>query len=143
MSLTAEDIKTLIQWLGSEGARAGLEYSNYSVTDFRNMAENQGVRIPARTKRTDVVDQLMFFADQKIDKTLDEMLAMTSDDLLSYFERTRPSRTELLRFLEKLDFHPGGEAQKSLYKYAARQISETGMFKRVARSDDRSTEKPE
>ncbi len=105
------------------------------------MAEAQGMKIPARTKRSDVVEQLMFFADQKIDKTLDEMLAMSSDELLSYFDRTRPSRTELLRLLEKLDFHPGSEAQKSLYKYAARQISETGMFKRVARPNARADER--
>jgi len=133
MSLSFDDIKTLIQWLGSDGARAGLEFSHLSVTELKNMAEVQGVRLPARTKRSDIVDQLMFLADQKIDKSLDEMLAMSSEELLAYFDRTRPSRTELLRLLEKLDFHPGSEAQKSLYKYAARQISETGMFQRVAR----------
>jgi hypothetical protein len=97
------------------------------------MAEAQGMRIPGRARRAEVIDQLMFFADQKIDKTIDDMLAMSSDELLAYFDRTRPSRTEMLRLLEKLDFHPGSEAQKSLYKYAARQISETGMFQRVAK----------
>lgn len=133
MPLSFDDIKTLIQWLGSEGARAGLEFSHLSVAELKNMAEVQGIRIPAKAKRADVVDQLMFLADQKIDKTLDEMLSMTSDALLAYFDSARPSRTELLRVLEKLDFHPGSEAQKSLYKYAARQIAETGMFQRVAR----------
>jgi hypothetical protein len=133
MSLSTEQIKTLIQWLGPDGARAGLDFSHFSVAELRNMAEAQGIRIPARTRRAEVIDQLMFFADQKIDKTIDDMLAMTSDELLAYFDRTRPSRTEMLRLLEKLDFHPGSEAQKSLYKYAARQISETGMFQRVAK----------
>ena len=133
MSLTTDNIKTLIEWLGLDGARAGLQYSHYSVGERRNMAEAHGVRISARTRRSEIVDQLMLFADQKIDKTIDEMLAMSSDDLLAYFDRTRPSRTEMLRLLEKLDFHPGSEAQKGLYKYAARQISETGMFQRVAK----------
>ena len=77
----------------------------------------------------------MLLADQRIDKTPDEMLLMSADDLMEYFETKRPSRTELLRLLEKLDFHPRSEAQKSLYKYAARQISETGLFQRVARSN--------
>jgi hypothetical protein len=133
MPLSFDDIKVLIQWLGSDGARAGLEFSHMTVGELRNMAEAQGIRIPNKARRADVVDQLMLFADQKIDKSLDEMLAMSSEELLEYFDRTRPSRSELLRLLEKLDFHPGSEAQKSLYKYAARQISETGMFKRVAR----------
>lgn len=133
MPLSFDDIKTLIRWLGSEGARAGLEFSHLSVAELRNMAEVQGIRIPSKVKRADIVDQLMLFADQKIEKSLDEMLAMSPDTLLAYFDHVRPSRTELLRILEKLDFHPGSEAQKSLYKYAARQISETGMFQRVAR----------
>jgi hypothetical protein len=132
MPLTFDDIKTLIDWLGLEGAKAGLEFSNMSVAELRSMAEVQGVRTPAKARRAQIVEQLMLIADQKIDKTLDEMLSMSSEGLLDYFDRNRPSRTELLRVLEKLDFHPGSEAQKSLYKYAARQISETGMFKRVA-----------
>ncbi|MGA8383225.1 MAG: hypothetical protein WB710_19050 [Stellaceae bacterium] len=140
MSLSFDDIKILIQWLGHDGARAGLEFSHLNVTELRNMAEAQGIRIPTKTRRADVVDHLMFLADQKIDKTLDEMLAMSSEGLLDYFDRTRPSRSELLRLLEKLDFHPGSEAQKSLYKYAARQISETGMFQRVARPSPSLTE---
>jgi len=138
MPLSFDEIKTLIQWLGFDGARAGLEFSHMSVGELRDMAEAQGIRIRARAKKSDIVDQLMLFADQKIDKSLDEMLAMSSDGLLEYFDRTRPSRHELLRLLEKLDFHPGGEAQKSLYKYAARQISETGIFQRVARQNTSS-----
>jgi hypothetical protein len=141
MPLSVEEIKTLIQWLGYDGARAGLEFSHMSVAELRDMAEAQGVRIRAKARRTDIVEQLMLFADQKIDKTLDEMLAMSSDGLLEYFDRTRPSRHEMLRLLEKLDFHPGSEAQKSLYKYAARQISETGMFQRVARPNASTGEK--
>jgi hypothetical protein len=133
MPLSFDEIKTLIEWLGYDGAKAGLEFSNMSAAELKDMAEAQGARIRARARRADIVEQLMLFADQKIDKTLDEMLAMSSDQLLDYFDRARPSRHELLRLLEKLDFHPGSEAQKSLYKYAARQISETGMFQRVAR----------
>ena len=110
-----------------------LEYSHYSVAELRNMVEAQGVRVAARMRRTEVVEQLMFLADQKIDKPINDLLSMSSEELLSYFDRTKPSRAELLRLLETLGFHPGSEAQKSLYKYAARQISETGMFQRVAR----------
>ncbi len=138
MPLRFEDIKTLIDWLGYEGAKAGLDFCNLSVSELKNMAEAQGIRVTSKARRTVVVEQLMLLADQKINKTLDELFAMSSNELMDYFERTRPSRTELLRFLEKLDFHPGSEAQKSLYKYAARQISETGMFQRVASTRPRS-----
>jgi hypothetical protein len=137
MPMNLDDVKTLVDWLGLDGARAGLETSNLSVAELRTMAEGRGLRVSAKARRTMIVDQILMFVDQKINKSLDEMLAMSLEELLAYFERVRPSRTELLELLERLDFHPGSEAQRGLYKYAARQISEVGLFQRVARSDVR------
>lgn len=123
----------LVEWLGPEGARAGLEAGSPNVGELREVAEAKGVHLPAKAKRSVIVGHLVRIADQRINKTMDEMLAMTTDELLQYFDRARPSKLELMGILEKLDFHPGSEAQKSLYRYAARQISETGMFQRVAK----------
>ena len=133
MPLTTEELKTLVEWLGAEGAEAGLEKSHLTVSDLRVLLEGQGKTLPSKVTRRDIIAELLFGATKRIDKTLDELLAMNGDELLTYFEKTRPSRTELLSILSELDFRPGSEAQKSLYKYAARQISETGMFQRVAR----------
>jgi hypothetical protein len=133
MPLNLDNIKTLVEWLGPEGAKVGLDYGHVRTAELKAMAEASGVKIRARASRSALAEQLVMFADQRLDKSLDEMLAMSSDALLEYFERTRPSRAELLRTLGQLDFHPEGESQRSLYKYAARQISETGIFQRVAR----------
>lgn len=132
MPLARENIKTLVEWLGAEGAQAGLEHSHMTIADLRVLLESMGKSAPSKVSRRELIAELLFGATKRIEKTLDELLAMNGDELLAYFEQARPSRTELLSILSELDFRPGSEAQKSLYKYAARQISETGLFQRVA-----------
>ena len=79
-----------------------------------------------------VIDTELILDENTIDKE-HFLYGFSNDELLDYFEQVRPNRGELLKLLGDLDFHPGSEAQKSLYKYAARQIAETGMFQRVAK----------
>lgn len=132
MPLSRDQIRTLIEWLGEDGARAGLDRSHFTVKELRSLAAELNANVPAKAARKDIVSAIVSKVDQRIDKPVQELLSMSSSDLLEYFERVRPNKAELLTILGDLDFHPGSEAQKSLYKYAARQISETGMFQRVA-----------
>lgn len=132
MPLTRDQIRALIEWLGEGGAKAGLEKSQYTVKELRALADELKADVSAKANRRDIVAAIVFKVDLRIDKSVQEMLAMSSSDLLDYFESVRPNKAELLSILGDLDFHPGSEAQKSLYKYAARQISETGMFQRVS-----------
>lgn len=122
----------LIDLLGEEGARAGLDRSHITVKELRETGISLDVAVAAKAARKDIVASIVAKVNQRIDRTKDELLRMSSSELLEYFEAVRPSKAELLSLLLDLDFHPGSEAQKSLYKYAARQISETGMFERVA-----------
>ncbi len=132
MPLSRDEIRKLIEWLGEDGARGGLERSNLSVKELRDLATELNATVPSKAARKDIVAGIIMKVDQRIDKSSDDMLTMSSNELLEYFESVRPSKAELLGILGLLDFHPGSEAQRGLYKYAARQISETGMFQRVA-----------
>lgn len=133
MPMTIEDVRTLADWLGEDGASAGLERSHLTVSELRELLEQMGKKLPSKVRRKDLVNEIVYGATKRVDRPVDELMQMGTEELLQYFELKRPSRTELLGILGELDFHPGSEAQKSLYKYAARQISETGMFQRVAR----------
>ncbi|MER8975446.1 MULTISPECIES: hypothetical protein [unclassified Mesorhizobium] len=133
MPITIENVRTLADWLGEDGASAGLDRSHLTVNELRELAAQTGKKLPSKTRRKDLVNEIVFGAIKRIDLPIDELMRLGAEDLLDYFETKRPSRSELLKILGELDFHPGSEAQKSLYKYAARQISETGMFQRVAR----------
>ena len=132
--MTMDNIKLLVEWLGEDGAQVGLDKSTLTVAELRNLLKEMGKEVPSKARRRDIISEIIFGATKRIDAPIEELLAMNADMLLSYFEEKRPSRTELLKLLGELDFHPGSEAQKSLYKYAARQIAETGMFQRVAHS---------
>lgn len=134
MPMTMDNIKLLVEWLGEDGAQVGLDKSTLTVAELRNLLKEMGKEVPSKARRRDIISEIIFGATKRIDAPIEELLAMNADMLLSYFEEKRPSRTELLKLLGELDFHPGSEAQKSLYKYAARQIAETGMFQRVAHS---------
>ena len=112
---------------------AALEHGNLTNTELLMLAEEVGCHLPSKTRRKEIVSEIVHTSTARVDRPLDSLLAMRWDELLEYFERVRPSRIELMRILADLDFHPGSEAQKSLYKYAARQIAETGMFQRVAK----------
>lgn len=132
MPLGRGELRQIIEWLGEDGAKSGLDRSRYSVKELREMATGLGLELPSKMNRKDVASAIINKVDQRIDKTVSELLSMSSDELLDYFEAVRPNKAELLAVLNDLDFHPGSEAQKGLYKYAARQIAETGMFERVA-----------
>ena len=98
------------------------------------MVEAHGVRVPARTRRSEVVDQLMFFADQKIDKTIDEMLAMSSDKLW----RTSTGRDRVARkccaCLRSSIFTQAARRKRVSTSDAARRSAKNGgSFQRVAR----------
>lgn len=132
MPITTDDLRKILDNLGESGLRAGLEASHLTVANLRQQAEAVGLKLPQKSDRKSIVAAIVAKLDQRIDKPIDELFKMTSDELLEYFENVRPNKSELLDILRGLDFHPGSDAQKNLYKYAARQIAETGMFSRVA-----------
>lgn len=133
MPLAPDDVRTLVMWIGEEGARLGLEKSDMSAPELHAIALAVGAKVPAKARRKDIALEIVFAATRRIDRTIEELMELNPDDLLKYFEQNRPSKKELLAVLGEIDFHPNSEAQKSLYRYAARQIAETGMFQRVAR----------
>lgn len=130
--MTPGDLRNLIDWLGEVGASVGLERGHLTNNELRELAESMNIKVSAKISRKELVGLVVSKGSQRIDRSIQELLAMGAGDLLEYFERVHPSKAELLSILNDLDFRPGSEAQKGLYKYAARQIAETGMFQRVA-----------
>ena len=127
------NIEKLIEWLGPDGAIAGLEGSNLTVLELYEMAMRHGLTVERRTRRRDVIVDLVNRNSIKIDKTTDELLAMTRDDLGNYFKKRKVSRTELLKLLSQFDICPVSGDKVNLIDFAAREISDVGMYQRVAR----------
>ncbi len=131
------NIEKLIEWLGPDGAIAGLEGSNVTVSELYEMAIRHGLTVERRTKRGDIIVDLVNRNSIRIDKTTEELLAMNRDDLSNYFRTRKVSRTELLKLLSQFDFRPTPSDKAALMDFAAREISDVGMYQRVAKGRKR------
>ena len=100
------NVEKLIEWLGPDGAIAGLEGSNLTVLELYEVAVRHGLTVERRTKRVDIIIDLVNRNSIKIDKTTDELLSMNRNDLGDYFKSRKVSRTELLKLLSQFDIRP-------------------------------------
>ncbi|MGZ9086372.1 MAG: hypothetical protein ACXW3R_12725, partial [Rhodoplanes sp.] len=64
-------------------------------------------------------------------------------EIKEYFKQVKPSRTEILSLLSELGVSVSSEASRNLYSFAAREISDLGMYQRVARGSQRRVRSPE
>ena len=126
------NIIKLVEWLGHEGAIAGLKASDITVSEFHDIANCYGLVVDKKAKRNDIIVDLVNGESVRIDKTLEELLAMKCDELKSYFVSRKVSRTELLKVLTELDIRPTYKDKGNLVEFAAREISDFGMYQRVA-----------
>lgn len=132
MSVKDVNIEKLIEWLGPDGAIAGLESSGMSVSDLHELATHRGLYVEKKWRRREIIVDLVNGRSTRIDRAKDELMAMTQEELRSYFCKREVSRTELLRILDEFGLHPKSDARKNLVDFAAREISDLGMFRRVA-----------
>jgi len=58
---------------------------------------------------------------------------MSRDELCDYFRNRKVSRTELLKLLSQFDILPASSDRVSIADFAAREISDVGMYQRVAK----------
>ena len=127
------DVKKLIDWLGRDGAIAGLERSDITLPELHEIATHYGLSVEKRTKRDDIIIDLVNRDVVRIDKTTDELLAMKHEDLRKYFRDRRVSRTELLNLASKFDIRVERGASTNLVDFMAREISDFGIYQRVAK----------
>ncbi len=126
-------VEKLIEWLGRDGAIAGLVESDITVSELYDIAVHHGLTVQKKTRRRDIIIDLVNRDAVRIDKTTDELLTMKHDDLAEYFRDKKVSKTELLNLLAQFNIRPGRESNTDLVDFVAREISDFGMYQRVAR----------
>lgn len=127
------DIKKLIDWLGRDGAIAGLEDSDITVAEFREIALKNNLNYDKKARRTDIIVDLINRDSTRIDKAIEELLAMDYHNLRSYLVERKVSRTELLGMLKKFDIRHINDPKIKLLDFVARELSDMGMYQRVAK----------
>jgi predicted nucleic acid-binding OB-fold protein len=129
------DVRALTRWLGPDGARAGLEKSKACTIDvLRRLADKLGVPSTSSkvASRQQLIDDIIRVANRRIDKALSDLVSLREEELIAYFEHVDPDRDELLDLLKEIDASPAKESRKGLMRFAARELSETGRFMRIA-----------
>ena len=133
MSVKTMDIDKLVEWLGSEGAIAGLDASDLTISELMELGTRKGLVFDKKTRRKLIVIEIVNSQAQRITKTSDELLRMNQGELKEYFGAQSVSRSELLRLLEKFGIQANSEDRKDLVSFTAREISDLGMYQRVAK----------
>ncbi len=126
------DLAQLISWLGVEGAQAGLDKSDLTISEILDLMPGEKPAVNSKMRRLEVIDMVIEIKRKELYKSPEELMDMDVDELKLYFSDYRFTRQEILTLLETLDIRPSGEARKKLNDFAAREISEIGRFKRVA-----------
>ncbi len=130
------DVRAITRWLGVDGARAGLEACRpLTIELLRQIAERIGCTLASKSAtRSQLIEELVRYANRRIEKPLSVLLAMKEEEIVDYLEKASPDREELLELLKEMKVAPSREGQKGLIRFAARELSETARFIAIASS---------
>lgn len=126
------DLEKLIGWLGVEGAIAGLDGSDLTAAELGEFVQEFKLPGHSKMKRRDLIRALVERKRLDLTKKPEELMEMDADALKTYFLAIKASKKEILDLLESLDIRPGSVARNNLTEFAAREISDIGMYRRVA-----------
>jgi hypothetical protein len=130
------DLEKLIEWLGVEGAIAGLDASDLTSAEINELMPDAKFSGHSKLKRRDLIKALVERKRLDLNKKPEELMAMDADALKAYFMSIKASKKEILDLLESMDIRPGSVARNNLTEFAAREISDIGMYRRVAQGSN-------
>jgi hypothetical protein len=131
--MTELNVAILIEMLGPEGAVAGLEQSKHTNADLMFQARKNGLTVGQKASRKQLAIELIMSSVTRIDKTSDFLLKMSEAELKRYFVDRMVSDIELNNILRDLEIAPTGKLRGRLVDFAAREISELGVYQRVSK----------
>ncbi|MGH7436533.1 MAG: hypothetical protein ACRENE_12740 [Polyangiaceae bacterium] len=136
------DIRLLVRWLGSQGAKAGLERSKIFTTEsLGKIGDGLGLKFAKSTTRLEMIEAVVRAANKRIDRPVEQLMKMSREELVAYFQKVEPEREELLDLLKEIDAIPSKDGRTGLIDFAARELSETGRFIRIASSSGHGSER--
>lgn len=130
--MTMIDLEKLIEWLGVEGVIAGIDGSELTIGEIGELIPDWKPAGHSKLKRHDLIRAMVEHKRRELTKKPEELMAMDAESLKAYFLSIKASRKEILELLESLDIRPGSVARNNLTEFASREISDIGMYKRVA-----------
>ena len=105
------DLEKLIEWLGVDGAIAGLDGSDLTAAELGDLMPESKFPGHSKLKRRDLIKALVEQKRLDLTKKPEELMAMDADALKAYFLSIKASKKEILDLLESLDIRPGSVAR--------------------------------
>ena len=133
MSMSEISIQTLIEWLGPEGAVAGLDKSDLTNADLMMIGRREGIEIETKASRKQLTIELIMSRVQRIDKSTEQLVELSREELKRYFSDRMVSNAEMLSVLKAMEIAPSRKIRGRMIDFAANEISDLGMFSRVAK----------
>ena len=136
MVVTQEDISTLVTLVGRSGAIQALAASDtVNVAELRRLGRSLGLTTSKHAK-LELAELIVRRVDKKIEKSLAELEILGTREIATYLHSTVCDAKELKDLLKQADIPVQGKMSlASLIDFAAIQISNLGMFKRISSSD--------
>jgi hypothetical protein len=138
MSLNPQNIDDLREWLGPDGAMAGLEKSYLTNADLMVLARACNVEATKKTPRKQLVIDIVMSPIVRIEKTGDELLTMSRDEIRRYLTEQFVSTCEIVGLLNDLGIDPKTKGKSKLVDFAASEISDLGAYQRIAQGTHKS-----
>lgn len=127
------DVQKLIEWVGAEAAVVALDKSFHSNADLMMLARSQGIEVQRKSARKQIVVEIVMSDQKRISKTPEELLSMSRDELSRYFLDILVSEREIRSLLLDLGLSTKGKIRGKITEFAAREISELGVYERVSK----------
>ncbi|MCL6691049.1 hypothetical protein M8R19_20295 [Pseudomonas sp. R3.Fl] len=129
------DLELLISWLGTDGAKAGIEHSDLTVSEIAELLPNRKPSNISKIKRGELINWVVDRKRAELTKSPEELMEMDESQLINYFNSIKASSKEILDLLISMDIRPGSSSKKNITEFAAREISDIGMYRRVAKGN--------
>ncbi|MFY9261716.1 MAG: hypothetical protein WAO71_14580 [Gallionella sp.] len=129
------NIEKLIDWLGPKGAIAGLSESDVTISEISELVKNLSWDKPvgfSKMKREEMIVWMICEARSHSKKTNEELGEMDYDSLVTYFKEIKITNEELSELLTSFGFSTKSTRKRNALEFAAREISDLGMYKRVS-----------
>ena len=131
--MSKDDVKSLVAIVGREGAISALEGSKrISSKDLAEIANSLGLKVRGKDSKARIAIEIVRHVDRRITKPLDELKAMSKDEMIQYFEQVECDQDELLELLSSIDLRSRAKSRRAMLEFAAIQISSLGIFERLA-----------
>lgn len=136
ITVTKDDIASLVSLVGRLGAIHALTGSDtITVSKLRELGRSLGLATSKDPKRQ-LAELIVRTVDKRIAKPLEELEALSRDELHQYLSSTDCDAEDLKELLAQAAVPIQGKmSRQSLLEFAAIQISNLGMYKRISSSD--------